>query len=141
MQSSIIGSRPLLELHVDFGSLTPTWANKEQICKPVSNKKENIRKCINDKVADAYEGDDGPQVYASFEEAKAAQKTYYTECVEAYSGVTEDSSKSTSNVSEDNSNAANSNNETLNYVMTPAKDVNGNILNANTYFHGHSHIH
>ena len=29
----------------------------------------------------------------------------------------------------------------LNYIMTPAKDINGNNLSSESYYHGHSHIH
>ena len=29
----------------------------------------------------------------------------------------------------------------LNYVITPARDKNGNIIKTNTYFHAHEHIH
>ena len=57
------------------------------------------------------------------------------ECVKEYSGVSEDISSSNEPIPDANDDIS------LNYVITPAKDNNGNILNANTYFHGHSHIH
>jgi len=120
------------------GKNSSTTAKKEQICDLVSHKKENIRKCINDKVADVHDDDEtDPTVYPDFNLAKAAQGVYYNECVEEHSGVSEDNSGQDVVIDETDENT----DITLNYIMTPAKDVNGNNINANTYFHGHSHIH
>ena len=29
----------------------------------------------------------------------------------------------------------------INYIMSPAKDVNGDNISSDSYFHAHSHIH
>ena len=122
------------------GKNSSTTAKKEQICDPVAYKKETIRKCVNDKVADQHDesGDENdPLPYASFDDAKNSNNDFFLECVEEHSGVSEDNSGQDVVSDETGKN----DDITLNYVMTPAKDINGNILNANTYFHGHSHIH
>jgi hypothetical protein len=118
------------------GKNSSSTAKKEQICNPVYHKKDNIRKCINDKVSDALDDDSNPTVYTSFELAKIENPKYYDACVVENPSVNEDNSVIP------NTNTNNKNKDiSLNYVMTPAKDINGNNINANTYFHGHSHIH
>ena len=114
------------------GKNSSITANKEQICDPVAYKKENIRKCVNDNIADNHNDDNEPTVYATFDET--TDNAYYKKCVKEHPGVSEYNSSS----KEDEEKKRDI---TLNYVMTPAKDINGNNINANTYFHGHSHIH
>ena len=131
-------------------------SDKEYLCNPVKYKIDNIIKCVNDKVADAADEADTypPTPYTKLSDINLLDNTtngYYTECIgepaqvqgqtTQAQGQTTISQGPVPTQGSKNSQIELEINPSENYVMTPAKDADGNDIKANTYFHGHSHIH
>jgi len=132
-------------------------SDKEYLCNPVKYKIDNIIKCVNDKVADAADEDDTVgKVYTKLSEitdtTDPTLNDYYNECIggepDQVQGQTTQAQGQTTisqgpvpTQGSKNSQTEIEINPSENYVMTPAKDADGNDIKANTYFHGHSHIH
>ena len=149
--------------------------DKESLCKPVKFKIDNIIKCVNDKLVDAYDveydalPEDSTQIYTPPVGKTKLSEVQDTELNVHYSACLNENSDSLDvnpgqttisqgpiplsqgqttisqgpiplsqgpiPLSQDQPN------EIFNYVISPAKDSDGNDIKANTYFHGHSHIH
>ena len=120
-------------------------SDKDSICNPVKFNIDNNIKCVNEKISDnenvvESEDDNITPPHSTLHQVQALP--FYNICVNENSDSLTSSSQQANSESDNKIQPIKSpSNETLNYVMTPAKDSNGNNIKANTYFHGHFHIH